>query len=153
MVGTAALLGALGVVAIAFGLLLAVMALIQPFMDPLWIIGNLAVGVVLLAVAVFMRFDDLSERLRSGEARRAGKYGSSAILSTALGLLILASLGFLSVRYSHRFDVSEAGVHTLSPQSIDLVEGLEQTVSITAFFSASEAPPIRDLLPVDRHGR
>jgi len=146
MVGTAALLGALGVVAIAFGLLQAVMALIQPFVDPLWIVGNLVVGLVLLAVAVFMRFDDLTERMRSGEARRAGRYGSSAILGASLGLLILGLLGFLSVRYTHRFDVSEAGVHTLSQQSIDLVEGLEQSVSITAFFSESEAPPIRDLL-------
>jgi ABC-type uncharacterized transport system involved in gliding motility auxiliary subunit len=146
MVGIAALLGALGGVAIAFGLLQAVMALLQPFMDPLWIIGNLALGLVLLAISVFMRFDELTERLHSGEARRAGKYGSSAILGALLGLVILGSLGFLSVRYTHRFDVSEAGVHTLSQQSIDLVAGLEQTVSITAFFSGSEAPPIRDLL-------
>ena len=146
MLGMAGLLGALGAVAIGFGLLQAVMALIQPFMDPLWIFGNLVVGLVLLAVAVFMRFDDLAERMRTGEVRRAGKYGSSAILGALLGLLILGLLGFLSVRYTHRFDVSEAGVHTLSQQSIDLVEGLDESVSITAFFSESEAPPIRDLL-------
>jgi ABC-type uncharacterized transport system involved in gliding motility auxiliary subunit len=146
MVGIAALLGGLGVVAISFGLLLAVMALVQPFMDAYWIIGNLLVGFVLLAAAVFMSFDSLSERLRSGEGRRAGKYGSSAIVSALLGLLILGFLAFLSERYSHRFDVSEAGVHTLSQQSSDLLESLEENVTITAFFAESEAPPIRDLL-------
>lgn len=146
MVGIAALLGGLGGVAIAFGLLLALMALIQPLMDPLWIIGNLAVGVILLAAAVFMSFDSLRERISSGEGRRAGKYGTSAIFSSVLGLVILALLAFLSVRHAHRFDVSEAGVHTLSQQTADLLASLDQRVEVTAFFSESEAPPIRDLL-------
>jgi ABC-type uncharacterized transport system involved in gliding motility auxiliary subunit len=146
MVGIAALLGGLGVVAIGFGLLLAVMALIQPFMDPYWIIGNLAFGALLLAAATFMSFDAIVERLRSGEGRRAGKYGSSAIVSAVLGLVILGFLGYLAERHSHRFDVSESGVHTLSQQTTSILEGLEETLSITAFFAESEAPPIRDLL-------
>jgi gliding motility-associatede transport system auxiliary component len=146
MVGIAALLGGLGVVAISFGLLLAVMALFQPFMEAYWIIGNLVVGVALLAASVFMSFDSISERLRSGEGRRAGKYGSSAVVSAMLGILILGFLAFLSERYSHRFDLSEAGVHTLSQQSKDLLESLEESVVITAFFAETEAPPIRDLL-------
>jgi ABC-type uncharacterized transport system involved in gliding motility auxiliary subunit len=149
MVGLAALLGALGGVAISFGLLLALMALIQPFMDPLWIIGNLGVGVVLLAAAVFMSFDSLRERIASGEGRRAGKYGTSAVLGTLLGLVILGCLAFLSVRHAYRIDLSEGGVHTLSAQTTDLLEEIEeqgQRVEITAFFSESEAPPIRDLL-------
>ena len=32
---------------------------------------------------------DLRERMHSGEARRVGKYGTSAILSTVLGIAIL----------------------------------------------------------------
>jgi ABC-type uncharacterized transport system involved in gliding motility auxiliary subunit len=93
-----------------------------------------------------MGFDSISERFRSGEGRRAGKYGSSAIVGAMLGLLILGFVAFLGERYSYRFDVSEAGVHTLSQQSKDLLESLEEPVSITAFFAESEAPPIRDLL-------
>jgi len=146
MVGIAALLGGLGAVTIGFGLLLAVMALVQPFMDPYWIIGNLAVGAILLAAAVFMSFDSLLERMRSGEGRRAGKYGSSAILSLLLGLAILGFMAVLSVNHSRRFDVSESGVHTLSQQTVDLLESLEEKITITAFFAESEAPPIRDLL-------
>lgn len=146
MVGIAALLGGLGVVAIGFGLLLALMALIQPLMDPIWIIGNLVVGGVLLMAAVFMSFEALAERIRSGEGRRAGKYGSSAIVSALLGLVLLGFVAFLSVRYSHRIDVSEAGVHTLSQQTADLLGGLEETITFMAFFSESEAPPIAFLL-------
>jgi len=146
MTGTAALLAGLGVVAIGFGLLSALIWLLQPYSDLSWILGNLVVGAVLLASAVFMSLDSLRERMHSGEARRAGKYGTSAILSTLLGIVILGFLGVLSTRHSVRFDVSEAGVHTLAPQTQALLEELDQTVTITAFFGASEAPPIRDLL-------
>ena len=146
MTGTAALLAGLGVVAIGFGILSALMALLSPFTDPLWIFGNLVVGVALLGAAVFMSLDSIRERARSGGGRRAGKYGTSAIVGTVLGIVILGLLGFLSTRYHTRFDVSEAGVHTLAPQTTELLEGLEEDVEITAFFNESESPPIAGLL-------
>ena len=146
MTGTAALLAGLGVVAVGFGILSALMALLSPFTDPLWIFGNLVVGVSLLGAAVFMSLDSLRERVRSGGGRRAGKYGTSAIVGALLGIVILGLLGFLSTRYHTRFDVSEAGVHTLAPQTTELLEGLEEDVEITAFFNESESPPIAGLL-------
>ena len=146
MSGLAALLAGLGGVAIAFGILSALMALLQPYTDPLWIFGNIVVGVVLLGAAILMSLESLRDRIRLSGTRRVGKYGSSAILSAVLGILILGFLGYLSTRYTHRFDVSEAGVHTMAPQTTELLEGLEEDVSITAFFAESDAPPIRDLL-------
>lgn len=146
MTGVAALLAGLGLVALGFGLLTALLALLQPFSDPIWIVGNLVAGVLLLAAAVFMSLDTLRERVRSGATRRAGRHGSSAVFGAVFGIAILGLLAFLSVRHAHRFDVSEAGVHTLSQQTKDLIAGLESDVQITAFFSASEAPPVRDLL-------
>lgn len=146
MGGTAALLAALGGVFVGFGILSALMALLQPYTVPLWIFGNVFVGVLLLGAAVVMSFDTIRDRMRSGGAKRAGRYGSSAILGAVLGVLILGMLGFLSTRYTKRFDVSEAGVHTLAPQTVELLEGLEQDVRVTAFFTEAEAPPIRDLL-------
>jgi len=146
MSGMAALLAGLGMVALGFGLLTALLAILQPFADPIWIVGNLVVGVVLLAAAAFMSLDALRERVQSGATRRAGRYGSSAILGAVFGIAIAVLLAFLSVRHSHRFDVSEDGVHTLSQQTTDLLAKLDQDVQITAFFAASEAPPVRDLL-------
>ena len=128
MTGVAALLAGLGLVAVGFGMLSALLALLQPLTDPLWIATNLVVGVVLLGAAVFMSLDTLRERVRSGSGRRAGTYGTSAIVGTLLGVVILGFLGFLSTRYSHRFDVSEGAVHTLSPQTVELLAGLEGPV-------------------------
>lgn len=146
MTGLAALLAGLGGVSIGFGILLGLTALFQPYTEPFWAFGHIVIGVVLLGAAVLMSLESLRERIRSGGARRAGKHGSSAIMSAALGIVILGFLGFLSTRYTHRFDVSEAGVHTMAPQTTELLESLEEVVSITAFFTESEAPPVRDLL-------
>jgi ABC-type uncharacterized transport system involved in gliding motility auxiliary subunit len=146
MTGIAALLAGLGAVAIGFGILSALMALLQPYTDALWILGNIVIGLILLGSAVVMSFESLRESIRSGGTRRAGKYGSSAIASAVLGVVILGFIGFLSTRYSHRFDVSEAGVHTMAPQTIELLAGLEENVAITAFFTEAESPPVRDLL-------
>ena len=146
MTGIAALLAGLEVVAISFGILSALMAILQPYTDPLWIFGNLVVGVVLLGSAVVMSFESLRERMQSSGSRRAGKYGTSSIVNAALSILILGGMGFLSVRYAHRFDVSESGVHTMALQTTELLKNLDQDVSMTALFTEAEAPAVRDLL-------
>ena len=146
MTGTAALLAGLGGVAIGFGILSALLALLQPATDPFWIAANLVVGVALLGAAVFMSLDTLRERARSAGGRRAGTYGTSAIVGTALGVVILALLAFLSTRYSQQFDVSETGVHTLAEQTTELLDGLEEDVTLTGFFSELQSPEVAQLL-------
>jgi len=148
--GIPALLAALGGVAVAFGLLSALLALFQPVTDLSWIIGNLSVGVLLLATALFVGFDAIRQRLHSGEARRVGKYGTSAIVSTILTVAILAMLAFLAERHSIRWDWSEGQVNTLTDQSMELVERLDSDVVVTAYFDRSEIPDVAALL--DRYG-
>lgn len=148
MSGLPALLGALGLVAVAFGLLSALIVLFQPtpVTDLSWIVGNLAAGVLLLSAALFAGFENVRQRLRSGEARRVGKYGGSALASTLLVIAILGMLGFLGQRRSVRFDWSESGVNTLTEQSVLLLGRLESDVGITAFFQRSEIPDVSALL-------
>jgi ABC-type uncharacterized transport system involved in gliding motility auxiliary subunit len=142
----APLLGGLGAVALCFALLTAFLAAFQPATDLAWVWGNLFVGVVLVGVWAFLNFEALRERLSSGESRRAGKHGSSALLTAVLTIGILGTLGWLATQYNHRFDWSEAGVHTLTGQTLDVLESLESDVQMTAFFNKLDAPPIRDLL-------
>jgi ABC-type uncharacterized transport system involved in gliding motility auxiliary subunit len=114
--------------------------------DLWWILGNFVVGVALLAGALLTSLDTLRERMSSGEARRAGKYGTSALLGTALGIVLLVMLAFLSTRYHARWDWTEAGTHSLSPQTLKLLEGLDRDVEVTALYSAITSPPARELL-------
>ena len=145
------LLWALGTVGVVFALLNFVVAFAGTGFDPrgldvLWIGGNLVAGVGLMLAAAFSDLDTLRARMASGEARRAGKYGTSAVAATLLSLAILGMLGFLSTRYHQRFDWSEQQVHSLSSQSLALLQGLEQDVEVTAFYPALDVAPVRGLL-------
>jgi ABC-type uncharacterized transport system involved in gliding motility auxiliary subunit len=108
--------------------------------------GNLVTGVLLLVVAGVRSIESLRERLGSGEARRAGKFGSSAVLSTVFAIAILWLLGFLATRYPVRFDWTEQKVHSLSDQTAKVLAGLDQDVQVLALYPAIDAQPIRELL-------
>jgi len=146
MTGWPALLGALGAVALGFGLLSGLLAIFQPVTSLFWVLVNLGVGVILLVAAGVSGFEALQERMASGEAKRVGKYGSSALFGTALAVAIICMLAFLSTRYSKRFDLTEAKVNSFSEQTLGLLDRLDKDVQVTAFFDAAESPPIRDLL-------
>ncbi len=121
MNGTPALLLALGLFGVVFALVVFVILYIGGGLyltDLLWIFGNLGLGVVLIVSAAAINLDALRSRLSSGETRRAGRFGASSVLNTVLGIAILGMLGFFGTRYNERFDFSEAGVHSLSDQSV-----------------------------------
>ena len=143
---TSSLLAALGLVGIVFGLLHFLLGLFGAGFDPVWVGANLLGGVVLLVSAALVNLDALRERMSSGEARRAGRYGTSALLSTALLLVIFGLAAFLSTRYHRRFDWSEAGVHSLSDQTKKLLAGLDGDVEVVAFYPPLDVRPARELL-------
>ena len=152
MPGLPLLLAGIGFVAMAFALLSFVVALLSDLQgagsrgDLGWIFGNLAVGAVLLVSAGVLNFDTVRERMSSGEARRAGKYGTSAAISTLLGIAILGMLGFVGTRYHHRFDWSEGQIHTLSNQTQKILAGLEDDAKVLVLAPAFEQAPARTLL-------
>ncbi len=149
MKGLPALLGALGAVFVGFGLIYVFVVLLDPFRsasDRLWILGNLSVGLVLVGIALALSFETLRERLGSGEGRRIGRYGSSAVAQTVISLAIVGLLAFMANRYHWRFDWSEAGVHSLSDQTRNELERLERDVDVVAFYGSLDQPRARDLL-------
>jgi len=146
MTGLPALLGALGLVALLFALVSFLFALFGIPTEFGWILANLVIGVVLLGTAAAMNVDGLRERMHSGEAKRASRYGSTAIVATLLSIGILAMLGFLAERYHVRWDWSEQKVHSLSDQTVKVLNGLTSDVEVVALFPPLDAQPIRDLL-------
>ncbi|MEE2665481.1 MAG: GldG family protein [Myxococcota bacterium] len=148
MTGLASLLGGLGAVFLGFGLVQLLIWMFQPLTDPAWLWGHLLFGTVLLLAAAGMSLDDLRERMQSGEGRRAGRYGTSALLSAALGLAILAGVAFLSEQdqYSTRFDWTEDHVHSLSEQTRQVLSSLEQDVDVLLLSDVFEEASFRPLL-------
>lgn len=144
------LLGWLGAIALLFGLLSLILQLFSGFafaaLDLPWIWANFLIGFALLGFALISNLDALRERMRSGGARRAGKYGTSAILNAALLLALLALLAFLSTRYHVRRDWTESASHSLTPQTQEVLDRLAVDVEVTAFYQPVAAAPARDLL-------
>ncbi|HTY77003.1 MAG TPA: DUF4350 domain-containing protein [Candidatus Bathyarchaeia archaeon] len=66
--------------------------------------------------------------------RRGTRYGASAVLLIviALGVAVLANA--VSLRYNARWDLTENKRHSLSPQTIKLLQGLKAPVEAIGFF-------------------
>jgi len=147
----ASLLGGLGAVAVVFALISFLIQLLSGGglllqQELAFSVANLVVGLALLAIALGSNLEQIRERMKSGEARRAGKYGTSAILSTVLGIALLALLAFLATRYQQRWDWTEAKSHSLTDQTKKVLDGLEQPVKVTALFAQIAAAEAKDLL-------
>ncbi len=146
MSGWPGLFGALGFVALTFGLLSVLLLALGAPTDLAWIAANIVIGIVLIVVWLISGLDALRERLATGEARRIERFGTSAIGQAVLAVAILGMLGFLAARHPVRFDWSEAGVHSLSEQTREVLAGLEGDVEVVALYPPLDAQPVRELL-------
>jgi len=102
-------------------------------------------GAALVAAAVLGRREVLAA-LRA----RGVRSGSNTALVVMLALGIAVLVNYLAVRHHKRWDFTRTRAHTLSPQSLKLLRGLQQPVEIVAFYSEEKDPggyqSMRDLL-------
>jgi ABC-type uncharacterized transport system involved in gliding motility auxiliary subunit len=150
----ASLVGWLGVVFLVFGLVAALVelfasgvivvdALLEQFA---WAAGNFALGLACVAVALFANAGALRERLRSSEARRASKYGTSAVLGTALAVALLGAGAYFVTQHERKWDFTEAKLHSLSDQAQQLLAALKEPLAITALYSPLDQPRASEFL-------
>jgi len=103
----------------------------------------------LLAIIVY--FASAKDTLRSFLGERSTKYGASAALYTVLFFAILVAINYLSTRHYHRFDLTEAGVYSLSPQSRSILQRLDKPLAVNAFVEAGSDPQLQELLDSYRY--
>ena len=99
-----------------------------------WIRGLAIGGLVAIAVYLLLRPEDV-RHLLSG---RAARYGSNALLLSVavIGIVVLANV--LANRHYARFDVTEGNLHTLSPQSIQILERFDQEITIVGVYPGGQ---------------
>ncbi len=99
-----------------------------------WVRGLIIAGLAAIAVYLLLRPGDV-RRLFTG---RAARYGSNALLLSVatIGIVVLAN--YLANRYYARFDVTAGNLHTLSPQSIQILGGLEQEIEIVGVYPGGQ---------------
>jgi gliding motility-associatede transport system auxiliary component len=105
------------------------LVLFAPWMTRLQWALVIAASILIVAVAVL--------NWREGASllgRRGMRHGASAALLVimALGVTVLANA--VSLRYNTRWDLTESKRHSLSPQTVTLLKGLQAPVEAIAFF-------------------
>jgi ABC-type uncharacterized transport system involved in gliding motility auxiliary subunit len=141
---SASLFGLCGLVALGFGGV--ALALIRDPLDPV-VLLNVVAGIGLLGAYLAFGFENFMGLL----GQRSTRYGMMAGVYSVLFLALLVGINYLGTRYHHRFDVTEAGIHTLAPQSAKLVGGLGDTLTMTAFVDGGVAPELESLLDSYRY--
>jgi len=134
---SAQLFGLLGLVSLAFGFVGIVLVGIE---DP-FVLFNVVAGLGLLLAYLAFGLDSF----RSLLGQRSTRYGAGALLYSVLFIALVAGLNYLGVRYQKKWDVTEAGVYTLSPQSAKVVQGLQQPLEMTAFVEGGIDPGLEAL--------
>jgi len=101
-------------------------------------------GAVLLAVYTLLCPDEV-RRLLTG---RQVRYGSNTAVMVVAFLGILILVNFIAARHYRRFDLTAAKEFSLSPQTRQILEGLEEPVQIHAFITERYpgAQDLQDLL-------
>jgi len=123
-------LGWLAVTALLAG---ATRYLIWGLMDA-WTEGLLIGGAVVGALGILTHPAQIWAVL----TRRTTRYGSNAVVMSVAFVGILILLNYLAGRYHYRYDATELKEHTLSPQSIQVLNELDEPVTIIGFFPAGD---------------
>ena len=77
--------------------------------------------------------------------KRSTQTGTNALVSIVSVLIILGLINFIAVRYSPRIDLTENQLYTLSPQTQQIVENLDQPIKVY-IFDKEMSPQDEDLL-------
>lgn len=91
-------------------------------------------AVVMIAAWIFIDWPLLASVMgRRGAKRQAGSW-----FLVALGLGIAVLINYISYQHSWDKDITEGSVHSLSQETLDVLEGLETPVSITGFYRQAD---------------
>jgi ABC-type uncharacterized transport system involved in gliding motility auxiliary subunit len=90
----------------------------------------LALGIVSLMVYIYINLPLLKQGLK----RKSFLYSSNLFMIVILVIGILMLINYIFSKYHHRFDFTEAKVHSLSDQSVTVLKNLENEIRIKSFF-------------------
>jgi ABC-type uncharacterized transport system involved in gliding motility auxiliary subunit len=140
----APILGIAGLVFLLFGLIEHVMTM-NPMLG-FWHFGwfslvHIGVGLVCIVWFFLSGSGSLTEFVR----RRSTRYGTNAIVSSVLFVAVVVMLNVFGVRYNKRFDLSAAGVNSLTDSSRRVLDGLTSDVEILAFVGPQDKAFVEDV--------
>lgn len=136
------LFGLIGIILLVFAAVAAALTRGETVFDIVYIAVHAVGGLLLLIAYLTTGFDSLRDFL--GE--RSTRYGANTALASLLFIAILVVLNVLAYRHHHRFDLTSQQVFSLSPQSVQVLQGLTQDLRMDAFVEGGSSPELADLL-------
>jgi ABC-type uncharacterized transport system involved in gliding motility auxiliary subunit len=137
---SASIFGLLGLLFLAFGFV-ATAFVTSPASDP-YVLFNVVVGAVFLAIYLVFGVENLRTLIGS----RSTRYSAGAVIYSLLFVALVIGLNYLGIRHHKQWDVTEASVYTLSPQSKKVVEALKDKLVLTAFTDGGTNPQLQTIL-------
>ena len=98
---------------------------------------QIALGLVFVGLALYGLLNPGG--VRQAISGRQARYGSNLLVLTLAFLGILVVLNFVASKNSKRWDLTEDKQHTLSPETISMLEKLPEKVTALAFFQAGSS--------------
>jgi len=146
---SASILGLLGLVSLAFALI-ALLVFAFGFSVPAteaigrdpFVTLNLVAGLILVVAALAFGWEGFRRFL----SERSTRYGAEAFVYSVLflGLVVLANV--MAVRHPKSWDLTEAGVSSLAPQTVKQLDALKEDLTMTAFVDGGVSPTLDSLL-------
>lgn len=90
---------------------------------------------VLILCGLFLNLPMILNMLRG----RPVRYGIHSVFYALVVFAIICAVNFLASRHNRRFDFTSQGLHTLSAQTVKILDKLDEDVSIMAFYMPGTA--------------
>jgi len=115
------------------GLGLVLLALLAPSLWPSKKLIALVLALLgVAAIGVYIGFN--ISQLKHGLTRKSFLYSGNLVLMVVIVLGILVLVNFFFSRHHVRFDFTESKLHSLSDQSIKVIQNLKSDINIKCFF-------------------
>ncbi len=128
-----------------FGLAIITAALIAYSVRSIWNVYQTAAviaGGVLVLLSIAAKFQDIQR----GLGRRSARFGVNSATSIALLIAVLAMVNYLGAQHQKRVDLTSQQVYSLTEQSLNVAQQVNQDLHIKAFYPGGDYVPTRDLL-------
>ncbi len=95
---------------------------------------SLLLGLGVAALGVYLKFNEIKESL----GHRTARYWFNAVVMIGLAFGIVVFVSALAMRHSYRWDLTENRRHSLSSQTIKILQSLKTDVTATAFYRTDQ---------------
>ncbi|NKB88717.1 MAG: hypothetical protein GKS06_10900 [Acidobacteria bacterium] len=131
--------GPLGLIVLIFGVLAGS---ITGTWTSFYVLAHVILGGMMLGLYLFTHVDTLRDTVSGRQA----KYGTNAVVYTLLTLGVIVAVNYVAAQREWRVDLTEEGIFSLAPQTVQLLESLDGEVMVTGFYREGEGGATGDLL-------